>query len=784
MSSINVEVLSSGVAVVKIDLPGEKLNILSTPLMTELDAAVDSLLVQAEAGKIAGVVFISGKQDNFFAGANLDEIMALQKQPAALAYEATLKGKAIFAKIARLPNTVAAINGVCLGGGTELALSCRFRLLSDSRSTKLGLPEVGLGFLPGWGGTVRLTKLVGPVDAMEMILQPLKSWDSKKCWRTGLADEVVPADRLFDRAVEVALGAEPKRATPTLKQRVVRSLMSTRGNRLAQCGGSLVALIAGWFLLGWWGVAAGVIASLALHAPQIARKVLTIFAGKQIAAETRGNYPAPPAAFKVIMASLTKPADVAFDMESQAFAKLAVTPVSRNLVGIFFATQESKKAPDGVKPLEVKTVGVLGAGVMGAGIAQAALYAGYNVVLYDNMARALMNAGIPVTNYDKVAREGLEKGLKTIQGLFDGLVEKKKMTKEEAAEKMALLVPTTEYAPLVNCELIFEAISEDMRAKKGAIAELENVFKAKAGGQKVPASTVVSGADLLRWLFASNTSSLSLGEMSADALAPQDIGGLHFFNPVHKMPLVEVVSSGKTAPEVIATFKAVAAKLGKTAVTTADSPGFIVNRLLVPYLLESIRLMEAGVPLADIDDAMKRFGLPMGPLALMDEVGLDICAKVLHVLHDSFGERLAPPAILEFIRQNKLLGKKGGRGIYLYDNSGKRLGFNPDLLAALPPQTNKKSRGEIQDRLVLVMVNEAALALDQGVVNDPSQLDLATIMGSGFPPFRGGVFRYADAVGVRAVVQKLQWLSQVAGDNYKPAPLLLSKAASGESFYA
>lgn len=706
MTAVNLKVLPSKVAVITIDLPGSKLNVLSSGLMAELEQTLDALAARTD---VVGLVITSGKEDNFFAGANLEEIVPIQTQPSVVAYNATQRGKAVFGKIAALPYpTVAAINGVCLGGGTELALFCSHRLVSDSPKTKIGLPEVGLGFLPGWGGTVNLPRLIGAQTAMELILQPLKTWDAQKAWRSGMVDEVVPAARLQDRAVEVALGGKVRRASQPLKKRFMR-----------------------------W----------ALEGNPLGRKLLVKFATQQIKAETKGMYPAPPAAFKVILAALTQPKAAAYDFESQTFARLCTSEESRNLVGFYFATQDAKKAPLNAKPhVQVKTVGVLGAGVMGSGIAQAAAYAGFNVVLYDKF------------------EGGLKKGLDTIEGMFDGLALKGKLTGIEAQERFRRVKGTLKYEDLADCDLVIEAIVEDMGAKKSALATLEALINKP-------------------WIFATNTSSLSVTTMAEEAKVPGNVGGLHFFNPVHKMMLVEVVAGAQTSADTIATLKAFAGRINKTAVTSADSPGFIVNRILAPYLYESIRLMESGVPLKDIEDAMKRFGMPMGPLALLDEVGLDIATKVIHVLHGALGDRLKAPCILSFIEQSKLLGKKGGKGLYDYDKDGKRLDFSAELRAAIKSPASPKSRSEIQDRLALAMVNEAARCMEEGVADDPSQLDLAMILGTGFPPFRGGVLRYADAVGARAVVQKLQYLAQVSGPNYEPCALLRRMAAEGSTFY-
>jgi 3-hydroxyacyl-CoA dehydrogenase/enoyl-CoA hydratase/3-hydroxybutyryl-CoA epimerase len=386
-----------------------------------------------------------------------------------------------------------------------------------------------------------------------------------------------------------------------------------------------------------------------------------------------------------------------------------------------------------------------------------------------------------------VKQEALDKGVADIRALFSGLVSRGKMSQAEMDAIMAKLRSTLAYADMSECDIVIEAVAEVMYVKKLVRSELEKAISGKP------------------FIFATNTSSLSVSEMgNAHAAAnerqkdlpaarnPENIVGLHFFNPVHKMPLVEVVRGEHTSAETIAVAKAFAMKLGKTTVVTTDSPGFIVNRILTPYMLETIRLVEQGVPPADIDKAMKTYGMPMGPLELMDEVGLDICAHVVDTMHGALGERLAPAAIMAHLKAKNLLGKKGGKGIYLWDAPGgkkvfdkkaKKYVFNPEVIDAITAPKSPKHVTEIQDRLALAMVNEAARCMQEGIVDDPSQLDLAMIFGTGFPPFRGGVLRYADTEGLAVIVQKLEWLAKVAGENYEPAPLLREMAKRGQTFY-
>lgn len=705
--AIKLSKLPSGVAVLTVNQPDSKVNVLSTAMMTELNAALD----QVTAMKPEALIIVSGKEDCFFAGANLEEVVPLQKGPSKKLFEVCEIGKALFNKIAALPmRTVAAVSGLCLGGGLELALACKFRVASDHPATKLGLPEVGLGFLPGWGGTVRMVRLLGIEAALRVINDPISWPDAKTAWKIGFVDEVVPAAELMKRAEVVALTGSVRRASKGF----LKSLMT-------------------------WGKEGNF----------IGRKFLRSGVLAQVRKFDRdGNYPAPLAttdlAFKIPFLS---DAD-AFRLESMAFAELAVTDVSRNMVGLHFAEQESKRAPEGVKPtIDIKEVGILGAGVMGSGIGQAALYAGYKVVLFD------------------INPDNLAKGVQKIKDLFGELVKKGKLTQEKVDGILANLKATTEYKDFANCDLIIEAIVDRLNIKIKAYGECEKV-------------------NSKRFIRGSNTSALSITEMAAASRDPGLVGGIHFFNPVHKMFLVEVIESPLTSPETTAALKAFALKLKKKLLTVQDGPGFAINRLLAPYMLEAMKLVEAGVPAADIDRAVQKFGMRMGPLELLDTVGFDISADVVGNMHKALGDRMAPPASIAGLAESKLLGKKGGKGFYVWGADEKRGALNQELLAKLSGGKKlTKQAGEIADRLMLVMVNEAARALSEKLVASPAQLDYGMCWGTGFPMYRGGPCRWADKLGAKTVVDKLTLLAQVAGANYEPCALLKEMAAKGQTFY-
>lgn len=725
-NAITLKKLDSGIMLVTIDLPGSKMNLLSESVLIELNDAIDQ--IESDTS-VRGVIIASGKEDNFGAGANVEEIQALQSQPAERIYEAVKKGRAIFARLEKL-NSIAAVHGISLGGFTELGLACKYRVATSDDKTQIGVPEIMLGFIPGWGGTVRLPRLIGLANAFPLISTG-KQVPAKKAWKLGMVDEVVDREKLLSRAEEILLSGSPRRYKPSMKEAATRSFFD--------------------------GVGKGLFSSLA---------------AKQVYAATRGKMPAPMEALKVCVKAVSGDREAAFEAESQAFARLATTQVSRNLVSIFFAQTESKKMPEGAKPaVKVHTVGVLGAGVMGAGIAQSAAYKGFKVILKD------------------INQEALDKGMAAIGKLFDELVERRKLSRSDADGMLANITPTLHYEEMADCDLVIEAVAEVMKVKKIVRGELDKAIKKP-------------------YVFATNTSSLSVGEMAEGhddgkvkvdpARHPELVVGIHFFNPVHKMPLVEIVRGSTTSAEALACAKAFALKLGKTTVTTNDAPGFVVNRILAPYMLEAIRMAQEGVPMADIEKAAKNFGIKMGPFNLLDEVGLDIAGHVIDTLYGALGERMARPAILEDLDALKLLGRKGGRGFFLYKPDGSRVSvmegkafrkkkvyvFNPDVLSAIAKRTgvNKKTEGEIQDRLFLAMVAEAARCMEENVIDDPAQLDLAMIFGTGFPPHVGGVLKWADSTGTKLVCQKLEWLSKVAGENYAPCELLRDKASTNEPF--
>lgn len=705
--NVKTNMLSDDIAVITFDTPGNKVNLLSVSALKELDAALDEL---ACLEGLKGIILASAKPGVFGAGADIKEIEAKQGDSVAV-NEVIICGKRVFDKIAAF-NCVAAINGLTLGGFCELVLACRYRLAAAT--AKLGLPEVKLGLIPGWGGCVRLPHLIDVEEAIKLITSgdPLPATEA---WRLGLVDEIVEESRLVERAFAILNGEIPERAN--------------RGKGIAE----------------------------KLKSTKVYGSGLKKIAAKMIMARTRGNYPAPLAALKVVLESKYGDRARAEAMETAAFLELAGSSVSANLVDIYMKQTAAKKSlsvADGASP-PVTCLGVIGAGSMGAGIVLACLMAGYRVVLKE------------------INPEALNVGVARIRAQIEKLVKIRKIKEERAEELFNNLTPVLEYADMTCCQLVIEAIFENMKVKKETRAALDAVMPGP-------------------YIFATNTSSLSVGEMAfedkeagiPEALYPDRIVGIHFFNPVHKMPLVEIVQANETSSITVDSARNFVVRLDKVPVECGDGPGFIVNRILVPYMREAILLAEQGVPFVDVDKAMKVFGMPMGPFELMDTVGLDIAGHVLDSIYQALGERFAPPARVAGLRALSLLGQKGGAGFYLYDDSGKT-GPNPDAVALFSAMPVIKSALEIQDRLMLIMINEASRLLASGVAADADAIDLAMVFGTGFPPFRGGLLKYADAMGSIILEQKLSCLHAMHPEgNYEPSSIIKMLAGSRLSFYS
>ncbi len=707
-ASFTLEVDGEGVAWLTLDQPDSGVNLLSGSVMEELDELLGELESRIATGKIVAVVLRSGKDDSFVAGADVREIAEVRDREEAT--EASREGQRIFRRLDRLNvPTVAAVHGRCLGGGTEMLLACDYRVASDGGATEIGLPEVKLGILPGFGGTVRLPRLCGLRNAMSVILQG-RSVSASRARHMGLVDRVVDADAFDDRAegfVDDVLSGE------------------------VEGGGYEKSL-----------------PERLLEDTPLGRSLLFWIARRRTRKRTEGNYPAPLRALDVMEQTCEMPLDDALDVEARALGELLVTPESRNLTRIFLLGREAEKAlPEEVMEQrdEVGKLGVLGAGVMGGAIAELAAANDVPVALKD------------------IDQEALEEGLRHARELLEKAARKGVVDEEEAGLKFALIDGTLSYDELRDVDLVIEAVVEEMPVKKQVLREAE---------EAIPEDAV----------FATNTSSLSVTELAEAADRPERVVGLHFFNPVHKMPLVEVVRGEASADGALATALGFASDMGKNPVLVRDAPGFLVNRVLAPYLNEAGYLLEEGADVAAVDRAVSDFGMPMGPCRLLDEVGLDVAHHVSDQMVDAFGERMEPSPVVGRLVDDGRLGKKGGLGFYVYED-GEEKGPDPHLGEMLPePESPPPDAGEIRRRCLYLMVNEAAHALEDRVASGPGDVDLAMVMGTGFPPYRGGVLRWADAEGLETVVEGLESFRERLGPRFRPAPLLASLADEGRTF--
>jgi 3-hydroxyacyl-CoA dehydrogenase / enoyl-CoA hydratase / 3-hydroxybutyryl-CoA epimerase len=675
------------IAVVWFDLPNEKVNKFSTPVLHELASIVDEL---ASASELRSIIFASRKSGIFIAGADVTEFTTVAGPEQAKAYVEL--GQQVFTKVAKLPQTtVAAIDGACLGGGCELALSCDWRVMTDSPRSQIGLPEVKLGIFPAWGGTSKLPRLIGLPAALDIVLNG-RTLDAKRAKRTGLVDEVVERGILLDVAKKFAGRGKRKRNSG-------RTKFYVEGNPLA-------------------------------------RNVIFGKARKAVLAQTRGQYPAPLKAIEVMEYAMANGVERGMQREAEEAAKLVSNEVAQNLVRLFFLMESSKKDPLAAKPADVSYVGVLGAGVMGGGIAQ--------------LVADKTDADVRMRD---IAWKAIGGGMKAAAKIWKKKVERRRMTRGEMQRKLARITATTDWSGFARADVVIEAVVENLNVKRQVLAEFESVEKPNA-------------------IFATNTSTIPITQIAAQAKHPENVVGMHFFNPVDRMPLVEVIRGEKTSDAAMVTVANLARKMGKTVVYCNDGPGFVVNRILGPYMNESGFLLEEGNSIESLDKAMVDFGMPMGPMALLDEVGIDVAAKVAGILSEAFGARMEKSGVVEKLYADGRYGKKNGKGLYLYEN-GKRTKPDASVYKLLgirsPHPADEKA---VVERMLLAMINEASLILDEKIVATAAELDLAMIMGTGFPPFRGGLLRYADALGLPYVLARLDELSTRAGARFTPnAPL-------------
>jgi 3-hydroxyacyl-CoA dehydrogenase/enoyl-CoA hydratase/3-hydroxybutyryl-CoA epimerase len=671
--------------------------------MIELQEIVEEL--HSKQSGLKGAIFFTHKENCFLAGADISLIASMKTE--ADAADGSERGQNIYNRIEDLTiPTVACVDGVCLGGGLELSLSCNVILASNSPKTSLGLPEVKLGIIPGFGGTYRLPKKIGLPNALDMILTG-KTLRADKAKRIGLVQEVYPRENL----IAMAPGFFNKKPKSKSMQESMKELATENF---------------------------------------VTRKIIFQKVRESVLKKTNGFYQAPLKILDVMDSGMMKGRTSYMASEAQAFGELAISEQSKNLQHIYFMSEAVKKysGPKSTKPLPTLARGAaLGAGTMGGGIAWLMADAGMQPIMKD------------------LTTEALNLGLKQSSSNFQGALKRKKITRDEFERKQRSITAQLDYSGFKKIDLVIEAVVENMKIKKSVFAETEKYVHRDT-------------------LLTSNTSSLSVQEMSEALEFPDRFAGLHFFNPVHLMPLVEIIVHDKIAPETIEALHKWVLRVKKTPVIVKDGPGFLVNRILMPYLNEAGFLLEEGVSLKDLDQAALDFGMPMGPGRLLDEVGIDVGVKVAKILHDGLGERAASSQLSSKMVEKGLLGKKSAKGFYLYDEKGKPTGANPEVEELLPKEKKKMSESELQMRMFLPMINEAAAILADGIVKTAGDVDLGLIFGIGFPPFRGGLLRYADSEGLDKIHDALLKFSEsVNKDRYTPSAYLTNLVETKTTFY-
>jgi 3-hydroxyacyl-CoA dehydrogenase / enoyl-CoA hydratase / 3-hydroxybutyryl-CoA epimerase / enoyl-CoA isomerase len=703
------------IATLVLDADEASVNTLSSDVVRQLGEALKAL---GHEGGIKGLV-IESRKVAFVVGADIKEFHGLFERGADAIEGMLMEVHGIFNAIEDLPfPTVTALNGLALGGGCELALTTDFRVMAED--ARIGLPETRLGILPGWGGCVRLPRLIGADNAIEWIAGATEN-HADAALAMGAVDAVVPTERLAEAAHDI----------------------------LAQAGAGALD-----------------------HRARREEKVVPLRLGPMeqmmafetakgyVAGKAGPHYPAPVEAIKVIQKGAGEGRDRAQAIEARAFARLAMTDVCYQLVGLFLNDQVVKKKAGRYEKQArpVSQAAVLGAGIMGGGIA------------YQSAAK-----GTPILMKD-IQAEAIELGLKEARKLFAKQVERGKLSTEQMAEKLTNIRPTLSYGDFGGVDLVVEAVVESPRVKGGVLAEVEGV---------VGEETVLT----------SNTSTISITRLAENLSRPENFCGMHFFNPVHRMPLVEVIRSEKTADAAVAATVAYARRMGKTPIVVNDCPGFLVNRILFPYFGGFGRLVAQGADFRRIDSVMERFGWPMGPAYLLDVVGLDTAVHAGEVMAEGFPERLGDLAgrgergVIQAMVDEGRLGQKNGKGFYAYeeDKKGKPQKVTDEAAVTLADSLAREERDftdeAIVARMMVPLCLEAVRCLEDGIVASAAEADMALVYGIGFPPFRGGALRHIDALGAAEFVRQADTLAEELGPLYAPTEALRRMAESGERFH-
>ena len=698
------------IVVLTLDMPSKGANLLSQGVRDELSRELDELEHRQD---LAGLIVVSAKPGQFIAGADIREFLVNINAPKEQSAEMCRRGQRLLARLGKMPFvTVAAIDGICVGGGAELASFCDRRIVTDNPATQIGFPEVKLGIYPGWGGTMRAPRVVGLSNAVEMITGG-ESISAAEAMAIGWASDCVPRDRLLASAIALV--------------RDERQSGAYRADRVR-----------------WQGPIDITDTELAF---------IGATASGYIQQQTKGQYPAPLAALETMLQGARLDSEAALEVEAKGMAELFGSPISAALINVFFMTDANKKdrgvENENAKPKEIRSVSVVGAGIMGAGIAAASLKRDLQVVVSDSRP------------------EALERGAQLVLDEVAFSREIKRKDADRAIRYAARLSTTTDSETIASSDLVIEAIIEKEDLKRELLTGLESLMRPDA-------------------ILATNTSTIPITRLAKGLKSPDRFCGIHFFNPVRKMKLVEVIRGPATSDETVVTAVQYAKKLGKMPVVVIDGPGFLVNRLLLPYMDEALKLLEEGVSIEAVDKAAKRFGMPMGPIELYDMVGLDTALYAGNVLCAAYPDRFSGSRILPALVEAGRLGQKSGRGFFSHQTKKGRATPDPEVAKILEPLragTNSSLSPErITDRLFLPMLVESSRVLQEGLVRTARDVDIGMIFGTGFPPFRGGLLFWADALGAAKVIEMLKPYAAL-GKRFEPSELLAQLAKDQRKFY-
>lgn len=708
--AITVNTLEDGIVEFKFDLEGESVNKFNRLTLTEFRAAVDA--VRADTN-IKAIVVTSGK-DTFIVGADITEFVENFQLPEDELIAANLEINQIFNDFEDLAvPTVVAINGIALGGGFELCMAADYRVMAEK--AKVGLPEVKLGIYPGFGGTVRLPRLIGADNAIEWIAAG-KEARPDEALKVGAVDAVVPADKLLDAALDLAKRAISGELDYKAKRQPKLEKLKLNPIEQMMCFESAKGYVAG---------------------------------------KAGPHYPAPVDAIKTMQKAANHGRDKALAIEAAGFVKLAKTTVASSLIGLFLNDQALKRKAKGYEKVAkpVNMAAVLGAGIMGGGIAYQSALKGTPILMKD------------------IREEGIQLGLDEAAKLLVKRLERKRIEPLAMAKALNAIRPTTSYGDFGTVDIVVEAVVENPKVKQAVLAEVE---------EQVGENTIL----------ASNTSTISINHLAKALKRPQNFVGMHFFNPVHMMPLVEVIRGEHSSDEAVATTVAYAQKMGKNPIVVNDCPGFLVNRVLFPYFGGFAKLVSAGVDFTRIDKLMERFGWPMGPAYLMDVVGIDTAHHARDVMAEGFPDRMKEDAqtAVDALYKAERLGQKNGKGFYAYetDKRGKpKKVVDESIASVLAPIVREQRELTDEDIINWMMIPlclETVRCLEDGIVETAAEADMGLIYGIGFPPFRGGALRYIDTMGVAEFVALADSYAEL-GALYQPTDKLREMAKNGQSFF-